>query len=61
MDAHINAVSGYYGTPLQAAAASGDYKTCQLLVVAGADVNVAGGYYGTALQAAARDGSYKTC
>jgi len=57
----VNAEGGYYGTALQAAAASiGKSKeVIELLLRAGADVNGTGGHYGKALQAALHSGHRK--
>ncbi|KAJ5980211.1 hypothetical protein N7481_007509 [Penicillium waksmanii] len=52
-NAHVNAISGKYGTALQAAAYAGNIGTVRLLLENGAEVNTEGGYFGTALQAAA--------
>src|SRR5204862_404865 len=51
--ADVNAVGGYFGTALQAAAHCDHGPMVRQLLKKGADVNAIGGKYGTALQAAA--------
>ena len=51
--ADINAVGGHYGTPLAAAALSGNKDIVSLLLDRGADINAVGGEYGTPLATAA--------
>lgn len=54
--ADINAISGEFGTALQAAACEGHKAIVQLLIDNGADINIEGGEFGTALQAAVDQG-----
>lgn len=49
----INAIAGFFGTPLQAACAYGDKQTIEQLISLGSSVNNSGGAWGNALHVAA--------
>ena len=52
----LNKIGGYFGTALQAAAATGHLEMASVLLKGGAAVNVQAGNYGTAIQAASAAG-----